>query len=115
MADRLLLSQADAADALDISVKALRQEVKSGKIRFILIGKRRKFAKRDLEEFIEQGRISWPSVAGSGRPTGNSTSRSRVVGFEEAVRRLAETRQKSSKARKGTTPCSKPGPAGSRA
>ncbi len=89
MVDRLLLSQAEAAEALGVSVKALRREVKAGNLRFILIGKRRKFVVRDLEEFIDSKRIVWPSIEGRGRPTGNSTSRSRVVGFEEAVRRLA--------------------------
>jgi len=97
MSDRLLLSQAEAADALGVSPKTLRDQVKAGKLRFIQIGKRRKFCRQDLDEFISNGRVTWPSNGGQGRQTGTTTSRSEVVGFEEAVERLKGKRQPSSK------------------
>ena len=98
MVERLLLSQGEAAHTLGVSLKTLRQQIKAGKLRFILIGKRRKFTKRDLEEFIEENRVAWPSV-GRGRPV---PSRSQDMGFEEAVgfvevrkRRVANSRKSS--------------------
>lgn len=96
MVERLLLSQGEAAKALGVSPKTLRDQVKAGKLRFILIGKRRKFTVKDLEEFIEENRVAWPSI-GMGRPV---ASRSRDIGFEEAVRRLAKKQPPSSRARR---------------
>ena len=97
MVERLLLSQTEAAYALGVSIKTLRQQIKAGKLRFILIGKRRKFTKRDLEEFIEENRVAWPS-SGRGRPV---ASRSRDMSFEEAVgfveaRKLKPARRRNS-------------------
>ena len=87
----------EAADTLGVSLKTLRNQVKAGKLRFILIGKRRKFTKQDLEEFIEENRVVWPSI-GQGRRV---ASRSRGIGFEEAVsfveaRKLKPARKRNS-------------------
>ena len=89
-----LMSPADAAKALDISPRALREHVKDGTITFVITGRgkkrpRIKFGARDLEEFEEDRRLrnappgSEPcqSIGPSTRGSTSTTSNSNVVAF----------------------------------
>src|SRR5690606_9030969 len=84
---RLLYTQAEAAAQLGVSVKTLLAEVRAGRLRYVLIGKRRKFAVADLERYITERGQTWRSADARVRRTGTTISRCKVVGFEEARRR----------------------------
>jgi excisionase family DNA binding protein len=58
---RILYNSQEVADMLDVSVRTLRNMARSGDIRFISIGKRRRFAMSDIEDFIHKNRISAPA------------------------------------------------------
>jgi len=111
-APRLLIDQREAAERLGLSAKLFRREVESGNIRFVLIGKRRRFTEADLEEFIERKRIAWPaakagsSTAGHSRRIGTMISPSQVVGFAEAVKRTMKRSRKLSQPKPDPTPSS---------
>ena len=85
--ERLLYSKSEAAAMLNISQKTLLAEVRSGNLRFVLIGARRFFALSDLDEFIDSRRQGWPSEGARGRAIGTTTSRSSVLAFEAALKR----------------------------
>src|SRR6185312_7476904 len=108
VADRLLFSQREAAQQLGVSQPTLIAEVEAGRLRYVLVGKRRKFKPADLTTYIErQGRgcdasgLSLPG--GQGRRTGTKTSRSTVIDFEEALRRTTMTKPRSSPPRSDPT------------
>src|ERR1051325_11734726 len=91
MAERLLISQGEAARQLGISRLTLIGEVARGRVRYVLVGKRRKFKPEDLTSYIEQqGRGCDGTGAllpgGQGRPTGTKNLRSTVIDFEEALK-----------------------------
>ncbi len=75
-----LLTLKDAADRLNISTKLLRREVRARRLRFILVGKRRRFTVEDLAEYIAKQRQETPCPSSSPRVrhTGISTSGSGV-------------------------------------
>lgn len=81
-----LLRQQAAADYLGISLKAFRNEVVAGNIEFVPVGQRRFFERDDLDAWIRARKTRCQSKKGKGRLTGGSTSRSQVIGFEEAVK-----------------------------
>jgi excisionase family DNA binding protein len=55
--DRLLVSQDEAAHMLGISRRTLITEIEQGRLRYVLVGKRRKFKPDDLAAYIDrQGR-----------------------------------------------------------
>ena len=58
---RLLYNPQEVAEMLDVSVRTLRDMARSGDIRFISIGKRRRFAMSDIEDFIDKNRGSAPA------------------------------------------------------
>jgi excisionase family DNA binding protein len=106
MTDRLLLSQGEAARQLRISRLTLIAEIERGRLRYVLVGNRRKFKPEDLTSYIErQGRgcddteVLLPG--GPGRRTGTRISRSTVIDFEEALRRTTATRPRSSPQKSG--------------
>ena len=75
-----LYSMQEALEYLGVAVKTLRHHVDQGDIRFIRFGKRIiRFAESDLEEFLRRQRCQYTSPRG--RPTGTSTSSSKVVDF----------------------------------
>ena len=63
MNERLLIAQREAASRLGVSLKVFRREVEAGNIRFVRIGKRRRFTEADLLEFIERRRVAWQGAA----------------------------------------------------
>src|SRR5215472_14412773 len=103
MVERLLISQGEACKRLGVSRATLLAEIAAGRLRYVLVGKRRKFKPSDLEAYIErQGRgcdgtekASSPSGAKGHRP-GMRTSRSTVIDFETALRLTTEKPPKSS-------------------
>jgi len=109
---RLLIDQREAAERLGLSAKLFRREVESGNIRFVLIGKRRRFTEADLKEFIDRKRIAWPaakagsSTAGRSRRIGTTISPSQVVGFAEAVKRTMKRSRKLLQPKPDPTPSS---------
>ena len=80
---RLLYNPQEVADMLDVSVRTLRDMAKSGDIRSISIGKRRRFAMSDIEDFIDRKRLSAP--AHRGRSIRQRSLPSDVYDFEKMV------------------------------
>src|SRR6202158_5019372 len=100
--DRLrLLRQGAAAKALGITERMLVSEVNAGRLRYVLIGRRRRFKPADLEAYIERQERGCPeqpgdpsSSDGQDRYRGIATSRSTVVDFARALKRTPAPRQK---------------------
>ncbi len=95
MVERRLLSELAACKELDLCRKTLLAHVRAGEIRYVLTGKRtRKYRPRDLDDFLDrQGR----QCLYSNDPTlntGNSTSLSKVIGFEEARKKRQRHKRK---------------------
>src|SRR5437764_3423241 len=100
MLDRLLMSQDEAARQLGVSRLTLIAEIERGRLRYVLVGKRRKFKPEDLTSYIERQRRGCDGneallPGGRGRPTGTKISRSTVIDFEEALRRTTASRLRS--------------------
>jgi excisionase family DNA binding protein len=57
MAEPLLIRQGEACKRLGVSAATLKAEITAGRLRYVLVGKRRKFKPGDLDAYIErQGR-----------------------------------------------------------
>src|SRR5262245_61085769 len=85
---KITMTAPEAARWLDIGVKTFKREVRAGRVKYLLIGKRQRFREIDLMRFLEvASQCAFSNVRA--RPTGGTTSRSVVVGFEQA---LAQTR-----------------------
>src|SRR6185312_2735349 len=63
MADRLLITQREAAQQLGVSQPTLIAEVAAGRLRYVLVGKRRKFKPEDLDAYAEHRRRSEIGIA----------------------------------------------------
>src|SRR5438105_4637340 len=101
MGERLLISQGEAARQLGVSRLTLIAEIDKGRLRYVLVGRRRKFKPEDLQSYIErQGRGCDGNEAllpgGTGRRTGTKTLPSTVVDFEEALKRTTASTPRSS-------------------
>lgn len=95
---RLLYSTIEACRMLGIkSEKTLNKHIREGKLRYVLIGRRRMFDPADLKEFIEGSKVSWPSIGAQIAHSGNTASPLRVVGLEEARKRIGAKTRKSSR------------------
>jgi len=91
MPEQLLIPQAEACRRLGISRPTLVAEIEAGRLRYVLIGKRRKFKPSDLESYIErQGRGCDESEVWSHNAKALTTttkiSRLKVIDFDEALR-----------------------------
>jgi excisionase family DNA binding protein len=97
----LLIRQYEACDLLGISREKLIDEIDEGRLRWVKVGKRRKFKPSDLEAYIERQarecdeRKALLSAAGKTRRLGMRTSRSTVISFEEALKLTTKKPQKS--------------------
>ena len=95
--ERLLLSQSEACGRLGVSRLTLLGEIKAGRLRYVLVGKRRKFKPSDLEAYIER-QATWDGNEGvwsgdaKAHRFGGPTSRSGENAFERALRGLTRTR-----------------------
>jgi excisionase family DNA binding protein len=98
---RLLLSQREAAEMLGVSQRTLLAEIDAARLRYVLVGKRRKFKPGDLESYIERQGRGWREesdgsrFAGQGRRTGTATSRFAVYDFEAVSKRLTRMKRRS--------------------
>jgi hypothetical protein len=98
MADRLLYSLKEAADALGMDVKTLiRNHIATGQLPYLIVGKRtKKITPEDLQAFIKERRVeACPSISARARRTGTTTSKSMVYDFAAA----REQRTKGSRGR----------------
>ncbi|WP_185961229.1 helix-turn-helix domain-containing protein [Telmatospirillum sp. J64-1] len=81
-----LMSAAEAAAELGISEKVFRREVRARKIRFVLVGKRRKFTRQDLRDYLNRQRDAIPPCRSTGQKTRRTTTMtlsSKVVAFTD--------------------------------
>src|SRR5262249_19063704 len=108
--ERLLIGQGEACKRLGVSRATLIAEIDAGRLRYVLVGKRRNFKPSDLGAYIErQGRGCdgrggpWSAGDGPGRRPITKTSPSRVFDFEEALRRTTRKPPKSSPPKKDPT------------
>jgi excisionase family DNA binding protein len=63
MANRLLISQGEAARMLGISRLTLIAEIDKARLRYVLVGSRRKFKPEDLQSYIERVRRGIAGIA----------------------------------------------------
>lgn len=109
MADRLLIKQSEACARLGISRLTLIREINAGRLRYVLVGKRRKFKPEDLTSYIErQGRGldgGHPAPIGRGvpargpiAPTGAPGG---VVEFDEILERAGRAPRGTGRRRAG--------------
>ena len=97
-----LLTSTEAARKLGISIKTLDEHVAAGELRYIIIGQgkkrpRRRFADADVNEFITnqtRKESPCPSDATRARRSGNTISRSNVVGFSALQKRRRDAKPK---------------------
>jgi hypothetical protein len=85
---KLLLSKSEAMQLLGVGERAFN----SLRLSYIPVGKRRKYALRDLENFIHQQRQQAPCLnpgSAKAHPTTGTTSRSKVIGIEAARKQIA--------------------------
>jgi excisionase family DNA binding protein len=95
MTDLALYTAPEAAKQLRIGVAELRAAVQRGELRFVLIGRRKRFKLPDLELWIQNNtRESCASSASAARRSGNMTSRSTVLDFEALRAQQTEKRRK---------------------
>jgi len=81
--------------ALRISPRTLLAEIAAGRLRYVRVGKRRRFKPADIDTYIERQRRGCDgsgalSGAGWGRRTTTAISRSTVVDFETALARTTK-------------------------
>lgn len=87
--ERLLYSQAEAAQMLGCSVKTLLKEIRSGDLSFVPVGKLRKFAMKDLQDFIARRKSGGPPPPRSVRPRSVAGA---VLSWEDSLRELERRR-----------------------
>lgn len=88
-----LLTEPQAAEALQLCAKTLRKARQQGRLSFIRIGRTIRYSPQDLQEFIERAR-ECPSINAPARRSGNTASRSMVFDFEEARNARAAAKQR---------------------
>jgi hypothetical protein len=88
--EKLLVDAKEARSILDVGEKLFR----SLNVTARWVGKRKKYHVDDLKEFARtlEKTASCPSLKDPVRRTGNTTSRSKAIGFEEALRRTTKER-----------------------
>lgn len=90
---KLLFTLEEAAASLGISSKTLLQIVRRGEIRYVMLGERRRFSRRDIDDFIEaNSRTAYvPQVAKARRQSPGKS----VFDFEAMrAQRVAERKRK---------------------
>ena len=81
-----LMDEAQACRVLAVCGRTLRKERQAGRLPYIMIGRAIRYSAADLQAYIERARLC-PSTAGKDRRSGNTTSRSTVSDFAEALAR----------------------------
>jgi excisionase family DNA binding protein len=83
---RLLYSQTETAELLNMSVKTLVEYVLAGELRYVLVGKRRRFAQTDLDQFIDNRRQQdWAPASRATLVRPHGTRRSKAPSIFEVV------------------------------
>jgi len=100
MTIQLLISQGEACRRLGVSRPTLIREIEAGRLRYVLIGRRRKFKPGELEAYVERQVQGWDGTdtrrrGGMGQRAGISRSRSGENSFEEALRMTARRSSRS--------------------
>jgi len=101
-ATRVSLPPKETASLLGIDQKTLRGHVKTGNIRFVVVGLgmtklRREFTLSDILEFLERMRCrECPSISAPTRPTTTMISSGDVLGFTARRAKLIAERRKHS-------------------
>src|SRR6266478_3105634 len=67
MTDRLLISQREACQRLGVSRPTLIAEIEAGRLRYVLVGRRRKFTPAELAAYIERQVRQCETVVGVGK------------------------------------------------
>lgn len=88
----LLLTLAQACEITGLCDDTLRAEMKEGLLPFVRIRRTRYLTRDDLDQWIKAKREAWQSeqtlsASARTRRSGTKTSRSTVIGFEEARKR----------------------------
>ncbi len=96
----ILYTAREAAAILRVCEKTVVAEVKEGRLRYVLVGKRRRFKPADLDAYVNRQGRGWQENDGSrpaakGRRISTATSPSTVVDFEDALARLMKKKPKS--------------------
>ena len=91
MTAQALLTEAQAAEVLQLCPRTLRKARQEGQLNFVQIGRNIRYAPADLNRFIERNRVCH-STKGKARRSGNTRSQSTVFDFEEA--RVARSKPK---------------------
>jgi excisionase family DNA binding protein len=91
VSDPLLISQGEACRRLNVSRPTLIAEIKAGRLRYVRVGRRRKFKPSELEAYIERQVQGWDETMMTGLSQRRSGGRppslqTKVIGFAEAVR-----------------------------
>ena len=89
---RLLIPQADVCRAFGITSETLTQEIEAGRLRYVLVGSRRKFKPGDLAHYLQQQErgacgANPSSSSDQAGMAGIAISRSEVVDFATALAR----------------------------
>ncbi|WP_260925353.1 helix-turn-helix domain-containing protein [Novosphingobium sp. 9] len=90
MTQQLLLTEAEAADRLRLSIRTLRKARNEGRLHYVLIGRAIRYTIADLESYIETLRQVQPPFSPND-PTRNVTSTGKrrsgeVISFTERNR-----------------------------
>ena len=80
---RLVISQSEACRALGVTTDTLNAEIEAGRLRYVLVGRRKKFKPSDLANYIER------QTRGATMPIQAPSTVGDVVSFEEALARTA--------------------------
>src|SRR5258708_8476047 len=78
--DPIFLTLDQVAGKAGLSRKTILAEIRAGNLRYVMIGKRKRFTAEDLSEFKERKRASCPSVNAPTRHGSGTTSRSKAIG-----------------------------------
>lgn len=87
-----LVTELQAAEALQVCVRTLRKARQQGALPFVQIGRTIRYLESDLASFIERSR-QCHSTNGKARRSGNTRSRSEVFDFE-ALRAARESEKR---------------------
>lgn len=91
--NQLLLTEEQAAQALQVCGRTLRKARQQGALPYVRIGRTIRYTETDLTQFIERAR-ECPSIDAKTPRSGNTRSRLTVFDFEEARAEKASARRK---------------------
>ena len=88
-----LYTESEAADRLRVCSRTLRKARQTGDLPFVRIGRSIRYSDSDLAQFIERSRECLSTAAKAPR-SGNTTSRSTVSDFAEALAKRESARRR---------------------